>query len=206
MWYVMQVMTGQESQTVLMLERSLSEGFLEKCFVPMRRRKKKYQGKWHEVVEKLFPGYVFLVSDYPQLLYDELKNIPAMTRLLGSCEEYFTPLSEEDVYILLKLQENVCKPQTNQGMWRNRQIENKKQISERVGGQEKFGIMKVDISRIRVGEKGLIRIVSGPLKNLEGQIRKINLHKRIAVVEAEFMGNKSQIHLGIEIIEGNENG
>lgn len=66
--------------------------------------------------------------------------------------------------------------------------------------------MKVDISRIRVGEKGLIRIVSGPLKNLEGQIRKINLHKRIAVVEAEFMGNKSQIHLGIEIIEGNENG
>lgn len=206
MWYVMQVMTGQESQTVLMLERSLSEGVLEKCFVPMRRRKKKYQGKWHEVVEKLFPGYVFLVSDYPQLLYDELKNIPAMTRLLGSCEEYFTPLSEEDVYILLKLQENVCKPQTNQGMWGNRQIENKKQISERVGGQEKFGIMKVDISRIRVGEKGLIRIVSGPLKNLEGQIRKINLHKRIAVVEAEFMGNKSQIHLGIEIIEGNENG
>lgn len=198
MWYVMQVMTGQESQTVLMLERRLPEGVLEKCFVPMRRRKKKYQGKWHEVVEKLFPGYVFLVSDYPQLLYDELKNIPAMTRLLGSCEEYFTPLSEEDVYILLKLQENVCKPQTHQGMWRNR--------LERVGVQEKFGIMKVDISRIRVGEKGLIRIVSGPLKNLEGQIRKINLHKRIAVVEAEFMGNKSQIHLGIEIIEGNENG
>jgi transcriptional antiterminator NusG len=198
MWYVMQVMTGQESQTVLMLERSLPEGVLEKCFVPMRRRKKKYQGKWHEVVEKLFPGYVFLVSDYPQLLYDELKNIPAMTRLLGSCEEYFTPLSEEDVYILLKLQKNVCKPQTHQGMWRNR--------LERGGGQEKFGIMKVDISRIRVGEKGLIRIVSGPLKNLEGQIRKINLHKRIAVVEAEFMGNKSQIHLGIEIIEGNENG
>ena len=114
MWYVMQVMTGQESQTVLMLERSLPEGVLEKCFVPMRRRKKKYQGKWHEVVEKLFPGYVFLVSDYPQLLYDELKNIPAMTRLLGSCEEYFTPLSEEDVYILLKLQKNVCKPQTHQ--------------------------------------------------------------------------------------------
>lgn len=56
------------------------------------------------------------------------------------------------------------------------------------------------ISRIAVEEGNQIRILSGPLVNLEGQIRKVNLHKRIAVVEVEFMGNKSAVHLGVEMV------
>ena len=100
MWYVMQVVSGREGHTVLLMERILSQGILENCFVPMRRMKKKYEGRWQEVKEKLFPGYVFLISEQPQLLYDELKQIPALTKLLGSCEEYFTPLSEKDVHFL----------------------------------------------------------------------------------------------------------
>ena len=59
----------------------------------------------------------------------------------------------------------------------------------------------VGLSRVTVGEKRQIRIIDGPLKNLEGQIKKVNLHKRIAAVEAEFMGSKSLIHLGIEIVD-----
>ncbi|WP_443029438.1 KOW motif-containing protein [Sporofaciens musculi] len=56
-----------------------------------------------------------------------------------------------------------------------------------------------------VGENQRIKIISGPLKNLEGQIKKINLHKRIAIVEAEFMGNRTLLHLGIEIAENKRN-
>ena len=105
MWYVMQVTSGREGQTILMMEKSLSEGVLEKCFIPVRRMKKKYQGRWHEITEKLFPGYVFLITEKPRLLYDELKKLPAMTKLLGSCEEYFTPLSETDMDFLRKFQD-----------------------------------------------------------------------------------------------------
>ena len=104
MWYVMQVMSRQEGRTVRMLEQSLSREILTRCLIPMRRRKKKFHGQWQEVTEMLFPGYVFLVTDTPQLLYDELKNVPALTKLLGSCEEPFTPLSEPDVQFLMKLQ------------------------------------------------------------------------------------------------------
>lgn len=60
----------------------------------------------------------------------------------------------------------------------------------------------VGLSKVAVGENRQIKIMSGPLKNLEGQIKKINLHKRIAVVEADFMGNRALLHLGIEIVEG----
>lgn len=172
MWYVMQVVSGKEIQTVLMLERTLSAGVLEGSFIPIRRLKKKYHGEWKEITEKLFPGYVFLISSQPRLLYDELKNIPALTKLLGNCEEYFTALSKTDVRFLQKLQG----------------IQN--------------GFCEVGLSQVVVGEGRQIRIVSGPLKSLEGQIRKINLHKRIAVVSAEFMESRALIHLGIEIIDG----
>ena len=62
MWYVMQVVSGQESRTVLLLERMISEECLEQCFVPMRRLAKKFHGTWNELTERLFPGYVVFVS------------------------------------------------------------------------------------------------------------------------------------------------
>ena len=143
------------------VEKMIPKGILENCFVPVRRLRKKFHGAWHEVTEKLFPGYVFMVSEQPQLLYEELKQIPALTKMLGRCEEYFTPLSEKDVRILEGIQK----------------------------GKNGSRNPEAGISRIAVEEGNQIRILSGPLVALEGQIRKVNLHKRIAVVEVEFMGN-----------------
>ncbi len=173
MWYVMQVISGQENRSVLLVKEMVSEGKIESCFVPMRRLRKKFHGEWHEVKEKLFPGYVFLVTEQPQLLYEELKRIPVLTKMLGRYGEYFTPLSEADVRTLKKLQ-------------------------NRYGEK---GNLEVEISEIVVEDGKRIRILSGPLRNLCGKIKKINLHKRIAAVEMEFMGNKRIIYLGIEMLE-----
>ncbi len=175
MWYVMQVILGQEERTALLAEKMIPQEILENSFVPVRRLRKKFHGVWHEVREKLFPGYVFLISGQPRLLYEELKNIPVMTKVLGRSREYFTPLPAEDVRMLEKLQNGTC-----------------------AGG---CGNLEVDISRIAVEEGHEIRILSGPLKNLEGQVKKVNLHKRIAAVEIEFMGNRTLVHLGVEMVE-----
>lgn len=173
MWYVMQVVSGQENRTVQMIDKMVYKETLESCFVPVRRLRKKYQGTWHEVTEKLFPGYVFLITDHPQSLYEELKGIPALTKILGRCGDYFTPLSDADVQTMEKF-----KNKTEAG-----------------------GISEVKISQIAIEEGERIKILSGPLKNLKGQIRKMNLHKRIAEVEMEFMGNKLVVYLGIEMVE-----
>ena len=167
MWYVMQVVSGQESRTVLLLERMISEECLEQCFVPMRRLAKKFHGTWNEVTERLFPGYVFLVTERPQLLYEELKHVPALTKILGKCEEYFTPLPGRDVKMLQRIQAQKT----------------------------------VEISQVAVEEGNSIRIISGPLQNMKGKIKKINLHKRIPKVEMDFMGSRRVVYLGIEIME-----
>ncbi|MCD8118608.1 MAG: antiterminator LoaP [Lachnospiraceae bacterium] len=45
------------------------------------------------------------------------------------------------------------------------------------------------ISDIEIKEGNKVNILSGPLKNLEGKIVKINLHKRVALVRVRFMKN-----------------
>ena len=105
MWYVMQVVSGQENRTALLVKDMAAPEILESCVLPVRRLRKKFRGEWHEVTEKLFPGYVFLITEQPQLLYEELKRIPLLTRMLGQCEEYFVPLPEADVRILVSGQD-----------------------------------------------------------------------------------------------------
>lgn len=66
------------------------------------------------------------------------------------------------------------------------------------------------LSQIAVSEGDQVSILSGPLISLEGKIRKIHLHRRIAEVEVDFMGRKTVIHLGIEMVgkdkaDGTEN-
>lgn len=69
------------------------------------------------------------------------------------------------------------------------------------------GGIEAGLSRVAVAEGDTVTILSGPLTDMEGRIRKIHLHKRIAEVEVDFMNQKTVIHLGIELVgkEG-ENG
>ena len=46
-----------------------------------------------------------------------------------------------------------------------------------------------------------IIIMRGPLYGLEGSIVKVNRHKRIAIIKAEFMGGPREIKVGLEIVD-----
>ena len=57
---------------------------------------------------------------------------------------------------------------------------------------------EIALSQIVVEENGQVRILSGPLLRVENRIRKIDLHKRVAEIETDFMGQKKILYLGIE--------
>ena len=66
---------------------------------------------------------------------------------------------------------------------------------------------EIGLSEIRVEDDGQICCLSGPLRKVSHLVRKIDLHKRIAEVEAEFMGERQALYLGIVIAgEGTEPG
>ncbi len=58
---------------------------------------------------------------------------------------------------------------------------------------------RIGISKVRVGIDGKIHYLSGPLSGMGSMVRRVNLHKRIAEIEADIMGRKRTLYLGIEI-------
>lgn len=96
MWYVIQTLGGKEEETADMIRKMVSSYYMEECFVPKRERMKKFHGSWNKVEEVLFYGYVFVISEKPNGLYQELNQIPRLTKVLGREEGYFFSLNKED--------------------------------------------------------------------------------------------------------------
>ena len=95
MWYVIQVPTGQEEQIIEEAKKYEVTEFLTELFTPRWENQKKIQGEWKELTGVIFPGYLFVITETPEAL----KRIPRLTKLLGTGEKW-TPLSEEDIFLL----------------------------------------------------------------------------------------------------------
>lgn len=193
MYYVLQVASGMEDKTEAYITSVLSDVYYDRCFHLTRHIKKKFHGRWMDIHEKLLPGYVFIVSDNVKGMYLELKKVPSYARLLGRDIEYFTELPDRDVEWLERLLGNDdITEQKKEAFF------DKDNINEEMPWHE------VALSKVSVGEGKEIKIISGPLKNMDGMIRKINLHKRIAEVEVEFMNRKTIVYLGIELLDNSK--
>lgn len=165
MWYAVQVRTGEEEKIKLICNRLISKDVLEECFIPYYEKKIKYNGKWHIATEILFPGYIFMVSDYINDLLLIVKTIPKLIKILGDGNE-IVPLYDGEVEFLMKF------------------------------GKEDH-LIKMSHGYM---ENDKIVITDGPMKDYEGTIKKIDRHKRKAIIEVEFFGRSMEVSVGMEIV------
>ena len=179
MYYVIYVSSGNESKAQGLIHKMISSELYSDCFYPVRLMKKKLRGKWTIIHERLIPGYIFIESENASELYKELRGIPMFLRMLGKEE------SDDDI--------DIYPLSDNEVSWLNK-------LSGRNDNANKKE-HEVGLSQVGFDENDEIVIISGPLLGIKGQIKKINLHKRIAEVEVDFMNQKTVVHLGIEIIE-----
>jgi transcriptional antiterminator NusG len=166
MWYAVQVLTGEEELVRQLCQIQVSEEILEKCFIPYYERPKRFHGQWHKIMKVLFPGYVFMITSDVYALYETLKKIEHLTKVLktGEC---LLPLHEGEVAFL-----------------------------ERLGGEKQ-------VTEISTGiiEQAQVYITAGPLKGLEGCIKRIDRHKRTARIQVEMFGRTIEATVGLEIVE-----
>ena len=179
MYYVIYVSSGNESNAQGLIHKMISSELYSDCFYPVRLMKKKLRGKWTIIHERLIPGYIFIESENASELYKELRGIPMFLRMLGKEE------SDDDI--------DIYPLSDNEVSWLNK-------LSGRDDRTSKKEHV-VELSQVGFDENDEIVIISGPLLGMKGQIKKINLHKRIAEVEVDFMNQKIVVHVGIEIIE-----
>ena len=80
----------------------IPQEILESSFLPYFEEMKRYQGSWHRQKKLLFPGYVFLISKDSGVLYQGLKKVIGLTKLLKTGEQIIA-LTEAEKAFLLKL-------------------------------------------------------------------------------------------------------
>lgn len=165
-WYAVQVRCGKEEKIVRACDILVDRHVLNECFIPRCKKKKKFKGQWHIIDDILFKGYVFMISDHVDDLFNELKKIPDLTKLLGNDGKDIFPIYKEEAMFLT-----------------------------RFGGDEHI----VEISSGYI-EGDNIFITNGPLVGQEGNIVKIDRHRRMAYVEVSLFGQVTTVHVGLEII------
>lgn len=165
MWYVMQVRTGREGETVSMIRHYVADSSLGECFLPRYEQKKKYAGAWHIVQALLFPGYVFVETEKIEKFYMELKQVPELTKILGTGEKW-TSIIDEDLRVLEQL------------------LNEERLVAMSTGYMEGDQVM----------------ILEGPLEGLETVIRKVDRHKRTALVEMHMFGRVQEVAVGLEVV------
>lgn len=101
-WYAVQVRRGKEDKFVEWCEKKINYQAYKDIFIPRVMMAKKYQGKWHNEKRVLFPGYVFVITDHVDDLFQELKKIPDLTKMLGEYKGEIFPIYSEEVQYLLK--------------------------------------------------------------------------------------------------------
>ena len=171
MYYVIQVKTGKEQKAIedIMKNKPNDESF--EVFAPYRKAIKKFHGVEKEVVERCFPGYIFVNTDDAKALFKQLYFTPGFTKLLGreADTENFVPLDQDESRMI----DILYSPNTNR-------------ITE--------------ISNIEVKEGEMIRVLDGPLVGLQTKIKKVNLHKRTVTVEYMMCGRLVSSSVGINIV------
>lgn len=143
----------------------------EEIFLPVTERIWKIDGKWQRVLVPMFKGYLFISSDDPTGLYERTHAS------LGKTIFRFVKLLKDDEYIIPLSASDECLV---------------KELSD------EDHVIKASIGYL----KGDTLIVTdGPLKGHEGQVVKIDRHKRIAVLSVDFLGEKRNITVGLEVVK-----
>ncbi len=177
MYYVIQVPTGKEEEFIRRIKfATRNTDIIKDIFTPRISRVRKLHGELQEHQATCFPGYLFVSSDKPDELNNKLWKVEGFTKLLNNCDK-----SHKTFIPLSDREEEFLLHLIGKGH-------------------------TVDQSKVVIEEGKIVRVIDGPLYGLEGEVVKVNLHKRIAVVRTNMLGHGVDIHLGLDIIREQDDG
>lgn len=103
MWYVLQVMSGREADLRDLITRCLSQELLRDCFYPTYEAVYKKGGQRRIVQRRMFPGYLFIVTEDILQVEQKLQAIPDMMKVLKTGSEPIPLTREEQEFLERRL-------------------------------------------------------------------------------------------------------
>ena len=175
-WVILFVRTGSEEKLVRLLRDNLNVNEYQP-FLPIKEMAHRSRGVISKKRKLLFPGYVFIKTGIETgLIAEKLKS-----DLTNATRKW-----HEDIYSIL-----------HYGNDKNDVAIRQK---ERLYWERLFDADFCVTGSVGFIEGDIIMITSGPLVGMESRIKKINRHKREALVEMEVMGAVREVRLMLEIV------
>ena len=192
MCYVIYTGVGREHAVKKLIDRTVPHELYVRCFYPFRHLRKKIAGNWADIYEWLIPGYLFVITDRVAEFSVALRGVSRngrFVRLLGgdrvaggNADAAFTPVDPaEEAWLRRMLGDRWFDIDPDRDLYDD-------------------GSAIAELSSIDFDENDRVRILSGPLINFSGNVRRIDLHRRLAEVEVPFMGTVQRLRLGVEIL------
>ena len=186
MWYVIRTFTGKENEVCMWINLHVDKQLYSRCFVPLYEDVVRREGIGHIMIRRMFDD----------------KNVAFQTAELGKVDlggggtiVFLESDDPEAVDIALKQMPEYSAVMAAPG-------EKEKLFLPIHRDEELFldsiltdGIMRV--SYIRTGRDHKIELAYGPLEKYIGNIVKLDLHHRRAVVRLPLFGEERQIKFGL---------
>ena len=174
-WVIVFVRTGSEKKLVGKLKNILNrEEYLP--FFPVKEAPYRSKGVVTKINKSLFPGYVFIETKIePKLIAKNLRPV----LLENNCNK--------DIIKLLHYGSNINDVivRDEERMQWGKLLDSDHRVSGSVG--------------YIIGD--MIHVISGALVGMEGEIKYVDRHKRLAIIEMTIMGEKRKVNLMLELIE-----
>jgi transcription termination/antitermination protein NusG len=172
-WVILFVRTGLEKKLVRVLKEKLNvDEYLP--FLPTKETPRRSKGIISKERKLLFPGYVFIKTSI---------EVGSIAEKLKS--DLMDVTSRKDIYSILHYGDNEKDVAMRE--------------SERLHWERLFDSDFCVAGSVGFIEGDVIRITSGALVGLESRIKRINRHKRDAVVEMEVMGAVREVRIMLEV-------
>jgi transcriptional antiterminator NusG len=167
-YFALQVFTRREARFLRVAAQVLDTLPGVRLFWPRRSLKVRRGGRWREVLQPVFPGYLFVEAEsVAGDAYQKLRLLPGFLRFLPSNQDV-QPVSERDARPLAQLM--------------------------RYGEVIRKSVAVFD-------ENNRIRIIEGPLKDLEGLIVKVDRRKGRAKVKLDLYDESRLVDFGFTSLE-----
>ena len=170
-WYVMRTIPGKEQQAAELMERTVDRSLWVRWRILKKQKLFRVKGRLFLNVEDMFPGYIFVETDRPEELQEELeksREYPALTGNLsaGKCKVEVIAVEERDLEFL----KSVCGSELNEPM---------------------------SLSVVETDEDGNLIHIDGVLEKYESRITRKRLRKRYVLARVDLFCRKEDILFGI---------
>lgn len=185
-WYTVFVKGGHEEYVQEMIHRSFASDL--RTLVPRRTVPERKEGIVTLESRKLFPGYVLINSFMTPEIYYRIKQIPRIIRFLHVQLLPQPRLAGSGAYF----DQGTISPDSYVTEVRHDEI---RRILELLDDQDNIGLSRVLVTNSKVS------VIDGPLKGLEGIIKKINKRNARAKIQISFLGNDHFVDVGVEVLQ-----